>query len=154
MIRVSEKQTQILRCAQDDTSFGKQKSSSKDGISGLWSFRKFVPPAEKRRWCWFCSIDERVGEEEIPGTVEVEPALSAEPAGGQGRNVEEGVASHADHLGAVPAEEGARGQAHCGWIGDAAEADRASFALIGDGPAESEETDGEAPEELEALGER
>ena len=105
-------------------------------------------------WEAASSIDVGVGEEEFPGAVEVEPALAAEPAGGQRWNVEQGVSSHADHLGAVPAEEGARGQADGGRVGDAAQADRASFALIGDGPAESEETDGEAPEELEALGER
>ena len=38
-------------------------------------------------------------------------------------------------------------------VGDAAQADGAPLALVGDGPAESEETNGEAPEELEALGE-
>ena len=67
--------------------------------------------------------------------------------------MEQGVASHADHFGAVPAEEGARSQPHGSWIGDAAQANGASLALIGDGPPESEQTDREAEEELPALGE-
>src|SRR5260370_23375791 len=105
-------------------------------------------------WEAGCSIDVGVCEEEFPRTVEVEPALAAEPAGGQGWNVEQGVSAHADHLGSVPAEEGARGQAHGGRVGDAPQADRAPLALVPNGPTEAEQTDREAPQELKSLGER
>src|ERR1700736_1986001 len=53
-----------------------------------------------------------VGEEEVPGVVEVEPARSAEPAGGQAGDVQQGVAAEADHLGTIPAAEGAGGETH------------------------------------------
>ena len=95
-----------------------------------------------------------VGEEEFPRGVEVEPALSAEPTGGEAGDVKKRVAAHAHHLGAVPTQEGSRGEANPGGMGDAAQADRATLALIGEGPAESEQADGEAPRELREFGER
>src|SRR5258708_4044052 len=64
------------------------------------------------------------------------------------------MSTHADHLGPVPAEESARGQAYRSRVGDAAQADGAPVALIGNGPAESKQTDCEAPEKLETLGKR
>src|SRR5579859_6751168 len=64
-----------------------------------------------------------VGKQEIPRGIEIEPALAAEPTGRQRGDVEEGVAAHADHLGAVPAEESAGGKAHLRGMGDAAQAD-------------------------------
>src|SRR5579863_6453050 len=63
------------------------------------------------------------------------------------------MAAGTDHLRTVPAEEGAGREAHSSGVGDTAQADRAPFALIGDGPAKSKETYGEAPHELQAFGE-
>ena len=57
----------------------------------------------------------------------------------------------AHHLCAIPAEERARGQSHAGRIGDAAQANGLSLTLVGYRTAESEETDGEAPQKLRAL---
>ena len=46
-----------------------------------------------------------VGEEDLPGGVEIEPALRAVPTGGDLGYVEQAVASGADEFGAVPGEE-------------------------------------------------
>ena len=98
------------------------------------------------------SNDGRIGEKKLPRAVEIEPALVAEPTGGERGNVQEGMAAHADHFSAVPAEEGLRGEAYGGWVGDTAKAYRTAVALVGKGPAEAHEADGEAGDELQTLG--
>ena len=62
------------------------------------------------------------------------------------------MAAHADHLGAVPAEEGSRSEADVSGMADAAQADGAALPLIGQGPAKPEETNGEGPGELGKFG--
>src|SRR5579863_5328461 len=90
-------------------------------------------------------------EEELPRGVKVEPALGAEPAGGQSGDVEQGVAAGADKFGAIPGEEGSAGEANGGGVGDAMEADGAAPSLIEESPAESQEAERKGGNELEVL---
>jgi len=93
-----------------------------------------------------------ISEKKLPRAVEVEPALVAEPTCGEGGDMQQGVAAHADHFGTIPAKEGARGKSHAGRVGDATQANRAAMALVGESPTETDEADGKAGDQLETLG--
>ena len=94
----------------------------------------------------------RVGKEDIPGGVEVEPALGVEPTGGELGDVEETVAAGADEFGAVPGEEAAGGLADACRVCEFAEADGAAAALIAETPTEAEEAYGEGGDDLDVVG--
>src|SRR5689334_5790850 len=76
-----------------------------------------------------------ISEKKLPRAVEVEPALVAEPTCGEGGDMQQRVAAHADHFGTIPAKEGARGKSHAGRVGDATQANRAAMALVGESPS-------------------
>ena len=94
---------------------------------------------------WFAtSAGAGVGEQEVPGVVEIQPARCAKPACRQAWNVQQSVASQANHLRAVPAEERARGKADVRGMGNATQADGAPLLLVGESPAQAEEAEHKA----------
>ena len=99
-------------------------------------------PSDKSRnvrWMGTVLVTERGGEEEVPGGVEIEPSLRAEPTGGDSGDVEEGVAVHAHQLGAVPGEESSGGLADLRRMFNHSETYGATLPLIAQGPAQAEE---------------
>ena len=66
----------------------------------------------------------------------------------QGGNVQQRMAAHAQHLRAVPCQEGSGGEADLDRMLDAAQADRAALTVIQQRPAQAEEEEGEAAEHL------
>src|SRR6266704_2010174 len=86
--------------------------------------------------------------------VVIEPALSAEPTRWQAGDVKKCVSTHAHHLGSVPSEEGTRSDTDTRGMSDTMEADGAALPLIRQGPAETEQANREARDELNKIGER
>ncbi len=58
--------------------------------------------------------------------------------------MQQGVAIHANHFGSIPAQEGARGEPDAGGVGDAAQANRAALALVGECPPEADQANAKA----------
>ena len=90
----------------------------------------------------------RSGEEEVPGVIEVEPALRREPACGQAGDVQQCVPARAYHFGSVPVEEGSGCGADARRMGVAPQANGTAAALVDENPPHSEQADAECANEL------
>ena len=87
----------------------------------------------------------------VPGGIEIEPPLRAEPARRELRDVQQAMAASADKFSSVPREKVTRRFANARGMGQFAETHGASLPLIAQDPAQAEEAGDERYDELDIL---